>query len=58
VTDAGLILNSSQMVLASREATMEAISSNRGIVVCHRGATFAFAATRRTSGPFTVGHRR
>ena len=58
VTDTGLILNSSQMVRASREAMREAISSSRGIVVCRSGATLAFAASRRTSGPFTVGHRR
>ena len=58
VTDTGLILNSSQMVRASREVTREAISSSRGIVVCRSGVTLAFAATRRTSGPFTVGHRR
>ena len=58
VTEAGVILNSSQIVWARREATREAISSSRGIVVCRRGATLAFAATRRTSGPFSVGHRR
>ena len=37
VTDTGLILNLSQMVRASREPTKEAISSSRGIVVCHSG---------------------
>ena len=58
VTDTGLILNSSQMVRASREATREAISSSRGIVVYRIGATLAFSATRRTSVPFTVGLRR
>ena len=37
VTDTGLILNSSQMVRASREPTREAISSSRGIVICRSG---------------------
>ena len=46
------------MIWASQEATREAISSRRGLVVCRSSATLTFAATRRTSGLCTVGHRR
>ena len=56
VTEVGLILNSSRMVLASLEATSEAISSRCGMVAFHSGVTLAFAATSHISAPLSAGH--
>ena len=57
-TQAGLILNSLQMVFASLVAIRAAISSRRGTVVWRRGATLALADTRRTSLPVDVDQTR
>ena len=58
ITLEGLILNSSWMVFANRDANRAAMSSKRGMVVWRRGATRALADIRRTSFPLAVGQTR
>ena len=58
VAEEGFNLNSSWIVFPSLEAIRAAMSSSRGMVGCRRGATLAFANTKRTSGSSDVGHKR